>query len=189
MQVLPNLFGRPSSAVSATGHWFFLAALPLLHGGRAGVQVRREHRLAHRFNACSSLSLLLARWFLAKPYMKQAFSSTLQASSVRTLPRPYKHPSQKTHLLTSGSFVCYKAFGTAPAPCAQRLLPGTRHAGRGRRLIERRRGAQRAFEISLRSDRFFIHLAMSDINDKGEGPQWFEKVSDEDYAKTPAPVA
>lgn len=56
-------------------------------------------------------------------------------------------------------------------------------------VLHGRRGAQRAFEISLRSDRFFIHLAMSEINDKGEGPQWFEKVSDEDYAKTPAPVA
>ncbi len=30
---------------------------------------------------------------------------------------------------------------------------------------------------------------MSEINDKGEGPQWFEKVSDEDYAQTPALVA
>ena len=39
------------------------------------------------------------------------------------------------------------------------------------------------------SDRLFIHLAMSEINDKGEGAQWFEKVSDEDYLKTPAPVA
>ncbi len=39
------------------------------------------------------------------------------------------------------------------------------------------------------SDRLFIHLAMSEINDKGEGTQWFEKVSDEDYVKTPAPVA
>ncbi len=38
------------------------------------------------------------------------------------------------------------------------------------------------------SDRLFIHLAMSEINDKGEGTQWFEKVSDEDYLKTPAPV-
>lgn len=35
-------------------------------------------------------------------------------------------------------------------------------------------------------DRFFIHLAMSEINDKGEGTQWFEKVSDADYTKTPA---
>ncbi len=39
------------------------------------------------------------------------------------------------------------------------------------------------------SDRLFIHLAMSEINDKGEGTQWFEMVSDEDYLKTPAPVA
>ncbi len=39
------------------------------------------------------------------------------------------------------------------------------------------------------SDRLFIHLAMSEITDKGEGTQWFEKVSDEDYRKTPAPVA
>ena len=37
-------------------------------------------------------------------------------------------------------------------------------------------------------DRFFIHLAMSEINDKGEGTQWFEKVSDADYTKTPAPL-
>ena len=36
---------------------------------------------------------------------------------------------------------------------------------------------------------FDIHLAMSEINDKGEGTQWFEKVSDGDYLKPPAPVA
>lgn len=39
------------------------------------------------------------------------------------------------------------------------------------------------------SDRLFIHLAMSEITDTGEGTQWFEKVSDEDYLKPPAPVA
>lgn len=38
-------------------------------------------------------------------------------------------------------------------------------------------------------DRLFIHLAMSEITDQGEGTQWFEKVSDEDYLKTTAPVA
>ena len=38
------------------------------------------------------------------------------------------------------------------------------------------------------SDRFFVHLAMSEINDKGEGTAWFEKVGDADYRKTPAPL-
>ncbi len=37
-------------------------------------------------------------------------------------------------------------------------------------------------------DRIFSHLAMSENNDKGEGTAWFEHVSDEDYARKPAPV-
>lgn len=37
-------------------------------------------------------------------------------------------------------------------------------------------------------NRLFIHLAMSEINDKGEGTQWFEKVSDEEYTQPPAPL-
>ena len=37
-------------------------------------------------------------------------------------------------------------------------------------------------------DMLFTHLAMSEINDKGEGTAWFEHVSDADYTKTPAPV-
>lgn len=37
-------------------------------------------------------------------------------------------------------------------------------------------------------DRIFSHLAMSENNDKGEGTAWFEHVSDEDYAKPPAPA-
>ncbi|MBV9251785.1 MAG: cupin domain-containing protein [Acetobacteraceae bacterium] len=37
-------------------------------------------------------------------------------------------------------------------------------------------------------DRLFSHLAMSELNDKGEGTQWFEHVSDADYSKPPAPV-
>lgn len=35
-------------------------------------------------------------------------------------------------------------------------------------------------------DMLFTHLAMSEVNDKGEGTSWFEHVSDADYAKTPA---
>jgi hypothetical protein len=38
------------------------------------------------------------------------------------------------------------------------------------------------------SDRLFIHLAMSEVSDTGAGTEWFEKVSDEDYTKTPEPV-
>jgi quercetin dioxygenase-like cupin family protein len=38
-------------------------------------------------------------------------------------------------------------------------------------------------------DKLFSHLAMSELNDKGEGTAWFEHVSDEDYNKTPAPVS
>lgn len=37
-------------------------------------------------------------------------------------------------------------------------------------------------------DMLFTHLAMSEINDKGEGTAWFEHVSDADYGKKPAPV-
>ena len=38
-------------------------------------------------------------------------------------------------------------------------------------------------------DRIFVHLAMSECNDKGEGTSWFEKVSDTIYAKKPEPLA
>ena len=38
------------------------------------------------------------------------------------------------------------------------------------------------------SDRLFIHLAMSEVSDAGAGTEWFEKVSDEDYLKSPAPI-
>lgn len=37
-------------------------------------------------------------------------------------------------------------------------------------------------------DRLFAHLAMSELNDRGEGTAWFEPVSDADYATRPAPV-
>jgi quercetin dioxygenase-like cupin family protein len=37
-------------------------------------------------------------------------------------------------------------------------------------------------------DKLFAHLAMSELNDKGEGTQWFEYVSDADYNRAPAPV-
>ena len=37
-------------------------------------------------------------------------------------------------------------------------------------------------------DKLFTHLAMSELNDKGEGTQWFEYVSDMDYNRAPAPV-
>lgn len=37
-------------------------------------------------------------------------------------------------------------------------------------------------------DRLFSHLAMSELNDKGEGTAWFEHVSDAEYGKPPAPV-
>jgi quercetin dioxygenase-like cupin family protein len=37
-------------------------------------------------------------------------------------------------------------------------------------------------------DMLFTHLAMSEINDKGEGTAWFEHVSDADYTKKPAPA-
>ncbi len=37
-------------------------------------------------------------------------------------------------------------------------------------------------------DKLFSHLAMSELNDKGEGTAWFEHVSDEDYNAPPAPV-
>ncbi|MGK0168965.1 MAG: quercetin dioxygenase-like cupin family protein [Gammaproteobacteria bacterium] len=35
-------------------------------------------------------------------------------------------------------------------------------------------------------DRLFTHLAMSEVDDAGGGTEWFEKVSDDDYLKTPA---
>lgn len=37
-------------------------------------------------------------------------------------------------------------------------------------------------------DKLFAHLAMSETTDTGEGTAWFEKVSDDDYNKSPAPV-
>ena len=33
-------------------------------------------------------------------------------------------------------------------------------------------------------DRLFIHLALSEVTDTGEGTVWLEKVSDADYTKT-----
>lgn len=38
------------------------------------------------------------------------------------------------------------------------------------------------------TDRFFVHLAMSEVNDQGEGTEWFDYVNDETYAAAPAPV-
>jgi quercetin dioxygenase-like cupin family protein len=35
-------------------------------------------------------------------------------------------------------------------------------------------------------DKLFSHLAMSELNDKGEGTAWFEHVSDETYNAPPA---
>ena len=37
--------------------------------------------------------------------------------------------------------------------------------------------------------KLFSHLAMSELNDKGEGTSWFEHVSDADYGATPAPIS
>lgn len=37
-------------------------------------------------------------------------------------------------------------------------------------------------------DKLFAHLAMSETTDTGEGTAWFEKVSDEDYSRAPAPI-
>jgi len=36
--------------------------------------------------------------------------------------------------------------------------------------------------------KLFSHLAMSELNDKGEGTAWFEYVSDADYHAAPEPV-
>jgi quercetin dioxygenase-like cupin family protein len=36
--------------------------------------------------------------------------------------------------------------------------------------------------------KLFSHLAMSELNDKGEGTAWFEHVTDADYGATPAPM-
>lgn len=36
--------------------------------------------------------------------------------------------------------------------------------------------------------KLFSHLAMSELNDKGEGTAWFEHVSDGDYNAAPAPM-
>ena len=38
-------------------------------------------------------------------------------------------------------------------------------------------------------DKLFSHLAMSELNDKGEGTAWFEHVSDETYNAPPAAVS
>lgn len=35
-------------------------------------------------------------------------------------------------------------------------------------------------------DHLFCHLALSELNDKGEGTTWLEAVSDADYTKKPA---
>ena len=37
-------------------------------------------------------------------------------------------------------------------------------------------------------DRLFVHLAMSEVNDKREGTAWFEHVSDEQYNAPTDPV-
>lgn len=37
-------------------------------------------------------------------------------------------------------------------------------------------------------DRIFVHLAMSEVNDKGEGTAWFEHVSDGQYSQPTDPV-
>lgn len=36
--------------------------------------------------------------------------------------------------------------------------------------------------------KLFAHLAMSELNDRGEGTAWFEHVTDADYEAEPAPV-
>ena len=36
--------------------------------------------------------------------------------------------------------------------------------------------------------KLFSHLAMSELNDKGEGTSWFEHVTDADYAAQPVPM-
>jgi quercetin dioxygenase-like cupin family protein len=38
-------------------------------------------------------------------------------------------------------------------------------------------------------DRFFVHLAMSEVDERGGGTAWFEHVSDAVYRATPDPVA
>jgi hypothetical protein len=38
------------------------------------------------------------------------------------------------------------------------------------------------------ADKLFAHLAMSELNDKGQGTAWFEHVLEEDYNAAPAPV-
>jgi len=35
------------------------------------------------------------------------------------------------------------------------------------------------------SDRFFVHLALSEVDDAGAGTRWFEKVSEQDYLASP----
>ena len=37
-------------------------------------------------------------------------------------------------------------------------------------------------------DRIFVHLAMSESNDQGEGTAWFEKVDDKTYGEAPEAV-
>lgn len=36
--------------------------------------------------------------------------------------------------------------------------------------------------------KLFAHLAMSELNERGEGTSWFEHVADEDYNAPPAPM-
>ena len=38
-------------------------------------------------------------------------------------------------------------------------------------------------------DRFFVHLAMSEVNDNGQGTAWFEHVSEEQYGQPPDPAS
>ena len=35
-------------------------------------------------------------------------------------------------------------------------------------------------------DRFFVHLAMSEVDENGGGTEWCDKVGDQDYSATPA---
>jgi len=38
------------------------------------------------------------------------------------------------------------------------------------------------------ADRFFVHLAMSEVDAKGGGTEWFEKVTEDQYNGKPAPL-
>lgn len=38
------------------------------------------------------------------------------------------------------------------------------------------------------ADRIFVHLAMSEVNDRREGTAWFEQVTDAQYVQAPAAI-